>query len=160
MPRRLHLSFPLAVLLAVMLVGFGPPARGDGRADLLERMNAAVDGSRQSVRAAQEITVRFLPAASHAGVPGARVDELALRALLRGQEDEMRARMKATGLANAAYTYRDFTIQELETSAEALEHPGLQRVYALLNPVQYEIMANRFERLAARMAAMHPVEEL
>ena len=36
----------------------------------------------------------------------------------------------------------------------------MQRVYELMNAIQYEIMANRFEVLAARMAEMHPGQEL
>ena len=131
-----------------------------GRVAVLERMNAAVDGAGQSVRAAQEIVVRFMMAASHAGVLPDRLDEQALRALIRGQEDEMRAEMAAAGLANAAYTYRDLTVEELKAYARALEHPRMQLVYELMSAVQYEIMASRFEILAARMAEMHPGEEL
>ena len=131
-----------------------------GRVAVLERMNAAVDGAGQSVRAAQEIVVRFMMAASHAGVLPDRLDEQALRALIRGQEDEMRAEMAAAGLANAAYTYRDLTVEELKAYASALEHPKMQLVYELMSAVQYEIMASRFETLAARMAEMHPGEEL
>jgi len=135
-------------------------AQDTGRVAALERMNAAVDGAGQSVRAAQEIVVRFMMAASHAGVLPDRLDEQALRALIRGQEDEMRAEMAAAGLANAAYTYRDLTVEELKAYARALEHPRMQLVYELMSAVQYEIMASRFEILAARMAEMHPGEEL
>ncbi len=36
----------------------------------------------------------------------------------------------------------------------------MKLVYELMNAVQYEIMANRFEKLAARMAELHPGTEL
>ena len=52
------------------------------------------------------------------------------------------------------------TEAELLDYAKALEHPEMQRVYELMNAVQYEIMANRFEILAGRMAGMAPGQEL
>lgn len=135
-------------------------AAGNGRAEMFERMADAIDTEDQSVRAVQEIMVRFLMAASYAGVLDYEIDEGALRAVIRNQEDEMRADMTEAGLANAAYTYRDLTLEEIETYTEALEAPQMQEVYELMNAIQYEIMANRFEVLAARMAEMHPGEEL
>jgi len=42
----------------------------------------------------------------------------------------------------------------------ALEHPDMKLVYELLNAVQYEIMANRFEVLATRMADLHPPQDI
>ena len=36
----------------------------------------------------------------------------------------------------------------------------MQEVYELLNAVQYEIMANRFEVLAAKMANLHPGQDI
>lgn len=44
--------------------------------------------------------------------------------------------------------------------AEALEQPDMQKVYELLNAVQYEIMANRFEVLAARMSGLQPGQDI
>ena len=135
-------------------------ASGDGRVAMLARLNAAVDGADQSLRAAQEITVRFLMAASHAGILDRRLDEAELRAILQAQEGEMRAEIQSGGLANAAYTYQDLSMDELRAYAEALEHPKMQQVYELMSAIQYEIMANRFELLAARMAELHPGQEL
>ena len=48
----------------------------------------------------------------------------------------------------------------MATYAEALEHPKMQQVYALMNAVQYEIMANRFEEVAARLSSMQPSQDL
>ena len=89
-----------------------------------------------------------------------RVDEEGLRAQLRENEDEMRENLKASALTNAAYTYRDFTNDEIETYAEALEDPRMTKVYDLMNAIQWEIMANRFEALAVKMAGMSPGEDL
>jgi len=36
----------------------------------------------------------------------------------------------------------------------------MQGVYVLMNAVQYEIMANRFEVLAVRMADLQPGQDL
>ena len=42
----------------------------------------------------------------------------------------------------------------------ALEHPDMKKVYDLMNAVQYEIMANRFEDLARRLSGLTPSSEL
>ncbi|MEM7596160.1 MAG: hypothetical protein AAF382_00595, partial [Pseudomonadota bacterium] len=126
----------------------------------LMRLMEAVDASGQSVRAVQEVMVRFLMAASHAGALGYEIDEDTLRLLIKEDEEAMIADMEAGGLASAAYTYRDITDADLAAYAEALEHPTMQEVYQLMNAVQYEIMANRFETLAVKLAELHPAEEL
>ncbi len=135
-------------------------AQGDARVAVLRKLNTAVDGAGTAVRAVQEIQVRFLMAASNAGVLDAVLDEGALRALLKEGEDELRLSLQRSALANAAYTYQDFSLAELEAYLAALEDPRMQKVYELMNAVQYEIMANRFEALALRMADMHPGQEL
>lgn len=131
-----------------------------GRLEMLERMNGAIDASGTSLRALQEIQFRFLMAASAAGVVDLRADADELRALLKQNEDELRAAIRSSALASAAYTYRDFSDADLAAYTEALEHPLMQEVYELLNAVQYEIMANRFEALAARMAGLQPGQDI
>jgi len=130
------------------------------RAAMLERMNGAIDASGTSLRALQEIQFRFLMAASAAGVVDLHADADELRALLKQNEDALREAIRASALASAAYTYRDFSDAELAAYTEALEHPLMQEVYELLNAVQYEIMANRFEALAARMAGLRPGQDI
>ncbi|MEM6586881.1 MAG: DUF2059 domain-containing protein [Pseudomonadota bacterium] len=130
------------------------------RMTALLRLMDAVDTSDQSVRAVQEVMVRFLMAASHTGALGYTIDEDTLRELMRSDEAAMTADMEEGGRANAAYTYRDISDQDLAAYADALEHPLMQEVYELMNAVQYEIMANRFETLAVRMADLRPAEEL
>ena len=133
---------------------------GDTRLQVIKKMNAAIDQSGNAVRAVQEVQVRFLMAASHAGVLERAIDEDSLRALLKQGEAELRIELKAGALANAAYTYADISTEDLRAYRDALEHPRMQRVYELMNAVQFEIMAGRYERLAARMADLHPGQEL
>lgn len=133
---------------------------GSPRVDLLNRLNAASDVEDSSIKSIQEVQVRFLMAAAAAGVIELRMDEPDLREALRSQEGDMRASIKANALANAAYTYQAFSDDEVAAYADALAHPKMQKVYALMNAVQYEIMANRFERVAERLSAMQPSQDL
>ncbi len=133
---------------------------GSPRLAILKRMNKAVDAGGQSVRAIEEIQIRFLLAAAAADVIRLRVDEGALRARMAEGRAELRRQMAASSLASSAEVYAGFTDAELETYTTALEDERMQQVYELMNAVQYEIMANRYERLAARMADLHPGQEL
>lgn len=132
---------------------------GNPRLEILKRMNAAIDDG-SGVRAFQEIQFRFLLAASAAGVLELRVDPEELRALLQRDEARLRIALQESSLASAAYTYQTLSDADLTIYAEALEHPQMQEVYVLMNAVQREIMANRFEVLAARMADLQPGQEL
>ncbi|MCE8511574.1 DUF2059 domain-containing protein [Ruegeria pomeroyi] len=133
---------------------------GSGRVESLKRMNRAIDSSGTALRALQEIQLRFLLAASAAGVIDLQMEVDDLRELLRGNETEMRNALQLSALASAAYTYQAFSDDEVDAYTEALEQPLMQEVYELLNAVQYSIMADRFEVLAVRMAELQPVQEL
>lgn len=135
-------------------------AMDNSRIDSLKRMNAAVDAAGTGVRAVQEIQVRFLLAASVAGVLDYEIDEPSLRAIMAEDEAQLRESISESALVNAAYTYRDLSTEELLIYAEALEDPVMSRVYELMNAVQYEIMANRFEVLAVRMGELVQGENL
>ena len=50
--------------------------------------------------------------------------------------------------------------EEVLVYAKALEEPQMQEVYALMNAVQFEIMANRFEEVAQRLGTMQPSQDL
>lgn len=130
------------------------------RVGILERLIAASDVEDSSIRSIQEVQVRFLMAAAAAGVIELRMDEADLRESLRTQEEQMRESIKANALSNAAYTYQAFSDDELAAYADALAHPKMQKVYALMNAVQYEIMANRFEEVAQRLSNMQPSQDL
>ena len=133
---------------------------GSPRIELLKRMNAASDAAGTSVRAIQEVQVRFLMAAAGAGVIELSLDEADLREMLRNEEAELRFSLQASGLAGAAYTYQAFSDSEVEEYTKALEDPKLQKIYDLMNAVQFSIMADRYEELAVRMATLQPSEDL
>ncbi len=133
---------------------------GSPRVEQLKRMNNAIDASGTSLRALQEIQLRFLLAASASGVIDLQLDADELRLMLRQNEAGMRQALQLSALAGAAYTYQDFSDAEVEAYAEALEQPLMQEVYELLNAIQYEIMAMRFEVLAVRMADLHPAQDI
>ena len=130
------------------------------RRGALAAMNDAIDVSGQSVIAVQELQFRFLMAASAAGLTEDEIDAATLRQGLAQGAEEMRAQMRAAALASAALTYRDIPTAELRAYAEALAHPVMARVYELMNAVQYEIMADRFERLARRLAEVPRAQDL
>lgn len=130
------------------------------RLETLRRLNVSSDVEEISVRAIQEVQIRFLLAAAGAGVIELQMEEPDLREAMRAQADELGAQIAENALANGAYTYQSFSDDDLEAYAEALEHPKMQQVYTLMNAVQYEIMANRFEAVAARLAAMQPSQDL
>jgi len=134
--------------------------RGDARLEQYKRMNTAIDAADASLRAFQEIQIRFLLAASAAGVIDLRVEPDQLRAMLEAQQLETRMALQQSALAGSAYTYQGFSDADVQTYVEALEQPLMQEVYALLNAVQYEIMANRFEALAARLAELEQGQDI
>jgi len=135
-------------------------ADGSPRLELFKRMNRAIDASETGLRAVQEIQIRFLLAASAAGVIDLQLDADQLRAFLKSQEGALRRAIQVSALAGSAYTYQTFSDADLKTYVEALEEPDMVLVYELLNAVQYEIMANRFEVLAGRMANLHPGQDI
>ena len=135
-------------------------AEGDEKVALYQEMNAAIGGTDSAIRAIQDIQYRFLMAAAAAGVIELQLDSEGLLALMREQAEEMRTQLAASSLANSAYTYRDFSTEEVAAYVEALKQPLMQEVYELLNAVQYEIQANRFEELAHQMRDLQPVQDL
>ncbi|WP_299946013.1 DUF2059 domain-containing protein [uncultured Ruegeria sp.] len=133
---------------------------GSTRVESLKRMNRAVDASGTSLRALQEIQVRFLLAASASGIIDLQLSGDELREMMRRNEGDMRRSLQLSALAGAAYTYQDFSDEDVDAYVEALEQPLMQEVYELLNAIQYEIMAMRFEVLAARMAELRPAQDI
>lgn len=135
-------------------------ANDSPRLGMFERMTDAIDASGVAVRAMQQVQLRFLVAASAAGVIELRLDPDEMAAMMKEQEPELRRAMAESSLSAQAWVYRDFTDDEVETYTEALEHPDMQEVYELMNAVQYEIMANRFEELAMRMSELDTGQDL
>ena len=133
---------------------------GNARLGLFERMTQASGSIETSLAMHQELQVRFLLAASAAGVLPFRLDEGALRALMKENEEEVAGLILESSLAGSAFTYRDFSDDELESYVTALEHPQMQQVYELLAAVQFEITVDRFEQLAFRLADLVAGEDL
>ncbi len=133
---------------------------GSARLGYLERMNKASDSAGTAVRAIQEVQVRFLLAAAGAGVIEFQMDEADLRELLSSDEAAIKEEIEAGALIGAAYTYQSFSDSEVLEYTEALENPKMRQVYDLMNAVQYEVMANRFEALASAMQRLQPSQEL
>lgn len=133
---------------------------GSARVGILQKLNKASEVEDSSVRAIQEVQIRFLMAAAQAGVVRLQMDEPDLREALRSQEADLRQSITQNALAGSAYTYQAFSDAEVLEYAQALEHPKMQEVYALMNAVQYEIMANRFEAVAQRLGGMQPSQDL
>ncbi|CAD0185665.1 hypothetical protein RUESEDTHA_02559 [Ruegeria sp. THAF57] len=133
---------------------------GSKRVESLKRMNTAIDASGTALRALQEIQVRFLLAASASGVIDLQLSADELRQMMQQNEIGMRQALQLSALAGAAYTYQGFSDDEVIAYAEALEEPLMQEVYELLNAIQYEIMAMKFEVLAVRMADLHPAQDI
>ncbi|NIZ62757.1 hypothetical protein DL239_17435 [Sedimentitalea sp. CY04] len=127
---------------------------GAERLGILKRMGSAIDASDTGIKAVQQIQLRFLMAARDAGVIDLELGVDGLKALLKAQEGDLRLAMQASSLAGSAYTYQSFSDQDLLDYVVALEHPLMQNVYELLNAVQYEITANRFELLASRLSEL------
>ncbi len=133
---------------------------GSPRLEELKRLNAATGSEDASIHAIQEVQVRFLMAAATAGVIELQMDEEMLRQSLKSREGEMRRSMQINGLASSAYTYQAFSDAEITAYADALENPKMQKVYALMNAVQFEVMADRYEAMALAMSGLEPSQEL
>ena len=133
---------------------------GSPRVAILERLNNASGSEDSSLRSIQEVQIRFLLAAAGAGVIEMQMDEPDLREAMKSQEQELRTNLRQSALEGAAYTYQSFSDDEMVTYADALEQPEMKEVYALMNAVQYEIMANRFEAVADRLRVMQPSQDL
>ncbi|NOD91524.1 DUF2059 domain-containing protein [Ruegeria sp. HKCCD4884] len=133
---------------------------GSQRVESFKRMSAAIDSTDTALRAWQEIQFRFLLAASASGVIELQMDAEDLRELLKRNEPALRQSLQLSSLAGAAYTYKDFSDEDVNAYVDALEQPLMQEVYELLNVIQFEIMARRFEVLASRMAELHPAQDI
>lgn len=134
-------------------------ARPD-RIAVLQRMIGALDATETGARALEEIQIRFLQAADAAGVIDLQVDVARLRAMIAEGRAATMDQMKRHMLENSVVTYAMFSDADLQAYAAALEAPLMRQVYGLMNAVQFEIMVQRFETLALRMAELRPGKDL
>lgn len=134
-------------------------ARPD-RIAVLQRMIGALDATETGARALEEIQIRFLQAADAAGMIDLQVDVARLRALIAESRAATMDQMERHMLENSVVTYAMFSDADLQAYAAALEAPLMRQVYGLMNAVQFEIMVQRFETLALRMAELRPGKDL
>ncbi|PID36999.1 MAG: hypothetical protein CR993_02175 [Rhodobacterales bacterium] len=122
-------------------------------------MQEAIGGTDTSLAALIEIQLRYIMAADAArGEQTYSEDEL--RTLLMQSEPQMRAHLDSYALVASAYAYRDIPDADIKAYREVLESDEMRQVYEILNAVQNEIMAERYETLAAELAKLPPVQSL
>jgi len=141
--------------IAVELLEDGSP-----RITYFRDMSTAVGSIEDSIRSITEVQVRFLMAAQGAGLTDTDWDADELRAVLLSRADEMQQAMIIGGITNAAFTYRDFSDDEMKAYLDALREPLMQKVYELMNAVQFQLQVQRFEILAARMVDLYPQQDI
>ena len=133
---------------------------GSIRVDLFRAMSDAIGSTETAIRSIVEIQVRYLMAAVAAGASDFDISEEDLRLMLMEQAGQMREGIEVNTLISNAYAYRDLTDSELIDYLSALQDPQMGQVYEILNAVQYQIMADRYEALASRLADLSPEQEL
>lgn len=135
-------------------------SNGDSKLETFLRMARAINVDDFAVLSANALQLHFVLSAQDAGLIATNVDESMIRSALKEREPQLRRSIQQGTLANQAYTYQGFSKEDLLIYADALEHPHMQQVYRLLNSVQYEIQASRFELLAYRLAELISGAEL
>lgn len=130
------------------------------RVDLFREMGRAIGSTETAIKSIVEIQVRYLMAAMAAGVSDFEISEEDLRLMLMEQAGEMRKNIEVNSLVANAYAYRDLSDEDLIDYLAALQEPKMMQVYEILNAVQYQIMAERYETLASRLVDLRPEQEL
>ena len=95
-----------------------------------------------------------------AGTVDFEFSEEELRAVMAEQEAAMKAEIARNSIIGAAYTYREMSDEDIRRYREALEEPMMKQVYEALNAIQYQVMAERYEVLAGKLAGLAPQMEL
>lgn len=135
-------------------------AEDPARLDQLRALSQATGSTEHAIMALVEVQTRYLVAAARAGIVDLKVDEEELRLLLTSNMEELKREVEKGSVRSAAWAYRDIATEDLATYTEALEDPLMRQVYEVLNAVQFEVMAERYERLAAALADLHPQQDL
>lgn len=135
-------------------------ASGDLRVQLYKAMGDAIGSTDTAIRSLIEIQVRYLMAAMAAGASDLQLDEDDLRGILLSQSEIMREGIEENSLVANAYAYRTVDEADLIDYLAALQDPRMGQVYEILNAVQFEIMANRYETMASRLDELAPETEL
>ena len=136
---------------------------GENNPERLEDYQAMMDaigGVEASVRAILEVQIRYLLAAMAAGTIDLVFSEAELRAIMADQASAMKNEIAVNAILGAAYTYRDVSDDDIRAYRAALEEPMMRQVYEALNAIQYQVMAERYEALAGKLAGLSPQMEL
>lgn len=130
------------------------------RIDEYRRITEAIGGVETSVRSVIEVQVRYLMAAMVAGASDIQFSEAELRDILSEQKGQLHQAIEMNSILGSAYVYQDFSDADVEAYRVALEDPQMQQVYEILNGIQFEIMADRYEELAGRLADLAPQTDI
>ncbi|MEJ2036650.1 MAG: DUF2059 domain-containing protein [Maritimibacter sp.] len=125
-----------------------------------QAMMDAIGGVDATLRAVSEVQVRYLMAAAGAGAIELGLSEPELREIIAQQAPELRNYMTEASLVGAAFTYRDMTDEDVAAYRATLEDERMGHVYEILNGIQYEVMAERYEELAAGLTDLSPLQDL
>ena len=131
-----------------------------GRLEDYQAMMDAIGGVDAGVRAILEVQIRYLMSAMAAGSIELDFSEAELRGILNEQAPAIREDIARSSIIGAAYTYQSLTDDQVKAYRAALEDPQMQQVYEILNAVQYEVMAERYEALAARLDELSPQQDI
>lgn len=123
-------------------------------------MMLAIGATDSAVNAIVEIQVRYFMAAASAGSLEIDLSEAELREVLQAQMPELRAAIAESSVQNAAYVYRDFSDEDVVAYREALEVPAMKQVYEALNGILYQVMSERYEEMATRLAELAPQQDI
>ena len=134
--------------------------RGSPQPQYFLDMSDAIGSIDTGIRQFREVQVRFILAAMASGIIENQMSEDGLRAVLGQQDAEIRGEVLNNMIALNAYTYRDFSDDDIMNYRDALQTPEMQEVYELMNALQYTLMADRYEKIAGRMRELHPTQEL
>jgi len=137
-------------------LGEDNPARLEDYAAMMD----AIGGVESSLRAVLEVQLRYLLAAMAAGSVDIDYSEAELRALLEEQAPEIRNNITVFSMLGAAYTYRDLSDADVSAYRAALEEEAMRQVYEILNAIQFQVMAERYEALAEALPSLTPEQEL
>lgn len=130
------------------------------RIDVYRRMNDAIGGVQSSARAIIEVQLRYVLAAAAAGASDIQYSEAELREILGRQMDVLVEALSTNSVFGSAFVYQDFSDEEVVAYLDALEHPQMKEIYEVLNGIQYQLMGDRYEELAAKLAGLSPQTDL
>jgi hypothetical protein len=134
--------------------------RGSPQPQYFRDMANDIGSIESSIRSYREVQVRFLMAAMSAGLMQRQLDEADLRKILSLQDTEIKSAMMENIIVSNAYTYRKFSDLEVEQYRDALATKEMREVYALMNAIHFTLMAERYEKMALKMADLNPSQSL